>query len=173
MCLRSRRVPILSLKNRSEGKRDVLLQLLLDNTEERLAMIRVIREIAKATETESPVQVTVNASGLMTIGRHRKHKTTDRLLPAGGIQDVRPHRAFLILVTKCLKEPVLLNKHTVIAVGTELPSTAVILRRDDTTQVRENGETDDPEQVVNEILTINDLKRNPKRRWTVMGNKNR
>lgn len=82
------------------------------------------------------------------------------LLPGRGIEEVRWHRAFSILVTKFSKKPVLLPEHTIIAVETESLSAVVTPRKVDTSQAREDEENNEPEQRVSKIMNIKDWKRN-------------
>lgn len=125
-------VPILLSGNRPEGNANILLQLPPEDTGERAAFNGVPIVITTPAETEPPVMVTASGSSLMTIKMRSNQKTMNRILPARDIKYLRPHRAISILVKNFLKKFVLLPNHTIIAVGTKLPSTIVTRRKEDT-----------------------------------------
>lgn len=69
----------------------------------------------------------------MTIKRPRNQKNMNKPFPARGIEDIRQHCALQLLGTNFSRKPVMLHKHTTIAVGTEPLSAVVTSRIDDKT----------------------------------------
>lgn len=70
-------------------------------------------------------------SGLITIERPTFQKNIDILLSARGIEDDWPYCSIPLHVMNFLNKAVVLHKHKIIAVGTELPSTFFTPKIDD------------------------------------------
>lgn len=78
----------------------------------------------------------------MTSYGRRDHKTTKWLLPARGMQDVRLHLTFSILVTNFSKKSILLHIHKIIGVVTERSTAVLTTRKDNIDRAHEDAKAD-------------------------------
>lgn len=67
----------------------------------------------------------------MAIEKPTNQKNMNKTLPSRGMEDVRLHHAFPLLINNFSRRPVMLHKHSIIAVGTESLSAFVTARIDD------------------------------------------
>lgn len=97
---------------------------------------------------ESSVIVVISRSSHVTTKQIQTDKPPNRLLPTGGIEEVRTHIPFRILVINFSKKPVNLPKNILIAVSTQLPEMIIVYEmlksssKRDVTTVHYNGSED-------------------------------
>lgn len=105
-----------------------------------------------------PVKVTTSKRDLINIDTPSHQKVTIWPWPGCGIPHAGLVLCISILVPNISKKPISQHKHTIIEVGTELPSAFAIRGKDEREQACQNGESDELELRVCKIMTINDRK---------------
>ena len=105
--------PLLCVKDQSDDKREI--------------RFRVAKKRTIPPMSEAPVTVTTNAGGLMMLSPHPNLFKSRTALTAQGIMEVVPHTPFKVLVANLSNKPVDIPKHTIIAVGSDLPEKIVEL----------------------------------------------
>lgn len=123
------------------------------------AVIREASAIKIPAKSESTVMVTMYWGGLMQIKRRRDHKTTRQLWPGRITELLQQPGVLQLLVLNFSKKCMVLNRHKIIAIWSNLTSPFDNAQREEENRTRADGELDEDWKRVKKVMEINHWRR--------------